>query len=90
MKNVAYGSKAKKDLKKYRNDPQKIRKLLEVLQLLASDEVLPHKYKAHKLTGSYAGCMECHIEGDFLLVWIDEHTDTIEIVRVGSHSELFR
>ncbi|MDE6265280.1 MAG: type II toxin-antitoxin system YafQ family toxin [Paramuribaculum sp.] len=37
----------------------------------------------------YAGCMECHIQGDFLLIWIDEETDDIDLVRLGSHSELF-
>ena len=39
------------------------------------------------LKGQYKGCMECHIEGDFLLIWIDE--DAISLVRLGSHSELF-
>jgi mRNA interferase YafQ len=34
--------------------------------------------------------MECHIEGDFLLIWLDEYSDIIEILRLGSHSELFR
>ena len=40
-------------------------------------------------TGDYAGCMECHVQGDFLLVWIDEEEDTVYLVRLGSHSELF-
>ncbi|MDR3141751.1 MAG: type II toxin-antitoxin system YafQ family toxin, partial [Tannerellaceae bacterium] len=31
----------------------------------------------------------CHIEGDFLLIWLDENSDFIEILRIGSHSELF-
>ena len=35
------------------------------------------------------GCMECHINSDFLLIWIDEARDIIELVRLGSHSELF-
>ena len=35
----------------------------------------------------YKGCMECHIEGDFLLIWIDG--DIINVLRIGSHSELF-
>ena len=39
--------------------------------------------------GNYKGCLECHIEGDFLLIWIDENTSIIEAVRLGSHSELF-
>ena len=42
------------------------------------------------LTGNYAGHMECHIEGDFLLIWFDPNSDEISLVRLGSHSELFR
>lgn len=26
---------------------------------------------------------------DFLLIWIDTEHDVIEVVRIGSHSELF-
>ncbi len=33
--------------------------------------------------------MECHIEGDFLLIWFDPESDQIDLVRFGSHSELF-
>lgn len=47
------------------------------------------EYRAHMLLGDYAGCMECHIGGDFLLVWIDEAANIVKLVRVGSHSELF-
>ena len=39
------------------------------------------------LKGQYKGCMECHIGNDFLLIWIDG--DIIDLVRIGSHSELF-
>ena len=42
------------------------------------------------LTGNYAGFMECHIEGDFLLIWFDHETVQIDLVRFGSHSELFK
>lgn len=41
------------------------------------------------LTGDYAGCMECHIETYFLLIWIDPVSDEIDLVRLGSHSELY-
>lgn len=41
------------------------------------------------LINDYSGCMECHIQGDFLLIWIDHITDEIDLVRLGSHSELF-
>lgn len=43
----------------------------------------------HRLIGSYKDCMECHVCNDFLLIWLDMESDAVEIVRVGSHSELF-
>lgn len=46
--------------------------------------------KPHTLTGKYKNYMECHIGPDYLLIWYDKITDTIELVRLGSHSELFR
>ena len=41
------------------------------------------------ITGEYKGCLECHIQGDFLLIWYDEKSGIIELVRLGSHSDLF-
>ena len=79
----------KKDLKRIQNRPEKITHLTEVLLLLANEGILPDKYKPHKLTGNYAGFMECHIESDLLLIWLDPEENIIKLVRLGSHSELF-
>ena len=49
---------------------------------------VPLEYNPHKLHGFYEGCMECHIENDFLLIWIDEQTNVIKLLRLGSHHEL--
>ena len=89
MKTLRYGTQYKKDFKKYRNQPQKLEKLLEVFRMLENEIKLPAELKAHKLTGQYKDCMECHIEGDFLLIWLDEDSNFIDILRIGSHSELF-
>lgn len=90
MKKIVYTTRAKKDLKKYRHQHKKMKDLFQVLDILAKGEELPENYRPHKLIGKYKGCMECHVQGDFLLIWIDVNTDTIEIIRVGSHSELFK
>lgn len=87
MKEVRYSTKAKKDLKKYKNDMEKMKTLFYVLKTIASGETLPPQYKAHMLTGNYKDCMECHVQNDFLLIWIDN--DAIYVERVGTHSELF-
>lgn len=61
-----------------------------VLTLLKETGSLPSRYKPHSLKGKYKGYMECHIESDFLLIWIDENEDLIKFIRLGSHSELFK
>lgn len=90
MKILRYSTQYKKDFKRYRNNPGKLVKLLEVFRMLENDMELPDEYKAHRLKGEYKDCMECHIEGDFLLIWLDAESNIIEILRLGSHSELFK
>ncbi len=89
MKSLKTSTQYRKDLKRYRNKPQKLEALRKVLELLVNEQPIPQEYYPHMLQGEYKGCMECHIQGDFLLIWIDEVNDIIELVRLGSHSELF-
>jgi mRNA interferase YafQ len=89
MKEIHKTTQYKKDFKRYRHQPKKIEKVLEVVKMLENGVEIPQNYKPHPLTGNYTGCMECHIEGDFLLIWIDEEANIVELVRLGSHSELF-
>lgn len=89
MKTLRPSTQYKKDLKRIRNNPKKAAALLDVLFLLENELPIPQKYKPHLLLNDYAGCMECHIQGDFLLIWIDQETNDIDLIRLGSHSELF-
>ena len=89
MKKLIPTTKFKKDYKRYRNNTKKVEKLFEILRKLEQEEPLPPENKPHPLTGNYSGHMECHIESDYLLIWFDPATDEIELVRLGSHSELF-
>lgn len=89
MKILKPSTQYKKDLKRIRNNPKKAAELLKVLRLLEQEMKIPDEYRPHKLSGDYNGCMECHIQGDFLLIWIDEETNEIDLVRLGSHAELF-
>ena len=89
MKKIFPSGQYKKDFKRYRHQPQKLKALAKVIDMLANEQPIPQEYAPHLLHGNYKGCMECHIEGDFLLIWVDPNTDIIELVRLGSHSELF-
>ena len=83
-------SQFKKDLKRIQNNPVKIKHLKEVLELLEQDGALPERFKPHKLIGDYAGFMECHVENDLLLIWLDPEENIIKLVRLGTHAELFK
>ncbi len=89
MKKLKPTTQYKKDYKHFRNNPKKLVELFNILTLLQNEKPIPQENRPHRLTGNYAGYMECHIEGDFLLIWLDPDTDEIDLVRLGSHSELF-
>lgn len=90
MKELRYTGQFKKDLKRFLNQPKKLKALNAVLDMLRQEIELPEQYRLHTLKGEYSGCFECHIEGDFLLIWFDESNNTIALFRLGSHSELFK
>lgn len=89
MKILRFSKQYKKDAKRFRNQPHKMEKVAEILRMLRDETPIPEKFSPHMLKGNYNGCMECHVEGDFLLIWIDETQDQIGVLRLGSHSELF-
>ncbi len=60
----------------------------EVMTLLWLGDVLPKEYVDHELKGDWAGNRECHIRGDFLLVYQVTDQDVI-FVDLGTHAELF-
>lgn len=63
---------------------------LSILQYLQRGRALPARYKNHKLQGEFAGCMECHLQSDLLLIYaIDTKEKVIHLLRIGSHSDLF-
>lgn len=62
----------------------------EVIRTLVNGEPLPDRYRAHKLSGKYEGCWECHIQPDWLLIWMQNDEKLILVlIDTGSHSDLF-
>lgn len=86
---LKYTGQFKKDLKRYKHDAVKIEHLQVVLSHLEENGIVSQAYKPHMLKGNYEGFMECHVENDFLLIWIDDTNFEIRLARLGSHSELF-
>ncbi|MBV8049339.1 MAG: type II toxin-antitoxin system YafQ family toxin [Paludibacterium sp.] len=79
----------KRELKgRYKKDVGNGGVLESVLTLLASALPLPQEVYNHPLKGHYRGCHECHLRPDLLLIYRLKPA-WIELVRLGSHSELF-
>ena len=89
MRTLKMTSRFKKDLKRVQNDPRRIANIETVLRFLRDTGKVPLRYRPHRLSGDYAGCWECHVESDYLLIWIDETEQVVKLLRLGSHSELF-
>lgn len=92
MRTIRYTNKFKKDFKREKAGQlgKKIATLLqETTDLLKADEALPDRYSDHQLSGDLNDCRECHVRPDLLLIYRKPDDSTIELVRLGSHSELF-
>ena len=88
-KKIIPSTKFKKDQKRYRHNIEKMKKLYDLLVILEETGRVPQEYQPHMLSGNYNGFMECHVDDNFLLIWIDETSDIIKLVRLGTHHELF-
>ncbi len=72
-----------------------MKRLKSVMLLLAVNESpLGPEWKDHALRGEWSRYRECHVGGDFLLIYRFENTrdpaGVVVFVRAGTHSELFR
>jgi mRNA interferase YafQ len=62
--------------------------LLKVLKVLASNQTLAEQYRDHSLTGDYKDHRDCHIKPDLVLIYRKHEEQVLQLVRLGSHSEL--
>ena len=91
MYDIRYSNRIKRDIKKMKRRGKDLSKLSDVLNLLASGNPLPARYRDHMLTENFAGMRECHIEPDWLLIYqIFEDTLVLLATATGSHADLFR
>ena len=60
-----------------------------MLLLIANDGPLAPEYKDHALGGDWEDFRECHVGGDFLLVYQLSGASFVIFARAGTHSELF-
>jgi len=93
MFEIVTSTKFLKDLKLLKKRSVSDFQLLQnVISILADKghTGLDKKHKAHKLSRTYKDYWECHVKPDLLLIWDEnEQINLLELVRTGTHSDLF-
>jgi mRNA interferase YafQ len=88
MRSIRRDAQFKRDVKLQLKRGKNLDKLKSIIESLVAAEELPARDKDHPLKGTLKDCRECHIEGDWLLIYRIEGS-VLCLVRTGSHSDLF-
>jgi mRNA interferase YafQ len=83
-------SRFKKELTLMKRRGKNMADLKAVMELILDEQALPSALHDHPLHGEYTGKRECHIEGDWLLIYkVRPEADSVTFHRTGSHADLF-
>ena len=83
-------NKFKKSLKLAKKRGLDISLLENIVTKLQNNVVLDDKYRDHDLKGKYHGFRECHIQPDWLLIYLkQDNVLTLTLVDTGTHADLF-
>jgi len=91
MREIRYTSRFKRDYKREKSGRHG--KILDAaltknLNLLTADMPLPHAKVDHPLLGEWSDHRDCHIKPDLILIYRKPDDEHLDLVRLGSHSEL--
>ena len=89
MLTPVYTRQFEKDTKRMKRRGKNLDKVKIIIRSLVAEEPLDSIHRDHKLVGNRKGRRECHIESDWLLIYITE-SDRVIFERTGTHSDLFQ
>ena len=91
MRTIEFTTAFRKDVKRERKGVlgKKLDRLLfEIIEFLATDTKLPERCRDHAMIGDWSDFRDCHIRPDLVLIYRKFGNHTLQLVRLGSHSEL--
>lgn len=93
MRTIERTTQFKRDFKReakglHRGDLEPGGLFVTVVTALATDQALPDKHRDHALGGNWKDHRDCHIKPDWVLIYRKVDDDRLQLVRLGSHSEL--
>jgi mRNA interferase YafQ len=85
-----YTKPFRKELKLMQKRGLDVLKLRKVMGMIINEQPLPPERCNHSLHGEWEGTLECHIQGDWVLIYeVDLAERVVTFHRTGSHSDLF-
>lgn len=91
MRTIERTGQFKRDYKREAKGPYRAlleTDLIEVITALANNQPLAGNRRDHQLTGEWKDHRDCHIRPDLLLIYRKPDAERLQLVRLGSHSEL--
>jgi mRNA interferase YafQ len=91
MRTIRYSNRFKRDYKREkagRYGKSLDAELTEIVRLLSSDTPLPRRNFDHPLSGEWRDHRDCHVRPDLILIYRKPDDTNLDLVRLGSHSEL--
>ena len=86
---VILTNRCRKSLKKMLSRGKAKALFYNVVNMLASGEPLPSQYHDHALIGDRIGLRDCHIENDWVLLYmIKDDILVLTLTDTGTHSDL--
>jgi mRNA interferase YafQ len=91
MRTIRQATAFKRDLKRESKGQHRAflsENFVAVVQTLANDQPLAEKFHDHALSNNWQDYRDCHIRPDLVLIYRKPDDQTLQLVRLGSHSEL--
>ena len=88
MRKPIYTNQFERDVRRMQRRGKETDKLKAVLTALIAEQPLAERHRDHALVGNYRGRRECHIEPDWLLIYLPTENEII-FERTGTHADLF-
>ena len=91
MRTIEQTGQFRRDYKRKSNSPHRetlASEFVAIVTALANDQPRAEKHRDHALIGDWKAHRDCHIRPDLVLICRKTKANLLQLVRLGSHSEL--
>lgn len=91
MRTIEWTAQFKRDLKREARGQHREalqQEFVQILRALVNDKLLAEKHRDHELSGKWKDHRDCHIKPDLVLIYRKPNAEVLQLIRLGSHSEL--